>query len=104
MSDDCGVLSLRTENCFTLIRKILLCQPKPQSVLHLRGHLHEADANISAIVGPGHFHLGLHPAIGSRQRERYARRFTGIESLFDANLQPALAQIDELSFSPLAIA
>src|SRR5580658_2016765 len=74
-----------------LVRKILLRQPKPQRVLHLRCHIHKADANISLLIGPSHFHFGLHPALRSRQFEGHPRRLTHIESIPHVHLQSTLA-------------
>src|SRR5580704_2910767 len=83
------------------VREILLRQPKPQGVLHLRGHLYKADADISALVDPGYFYLGLDVVVRSGQGEGYQRRFAWIEAVFHANLESTLAQIDELCAHPL---
>ena len=65
-------------------------------MLHLRLDFREANANVPALIRPGYFDVGFHTARGSGQRKRYALQVAGVKSIVHADLQSALAEIDQL--------
>jgi hypothetical protein len=73
-------------------------------VLHLRLNFRETDANVPALVRPGDFDIGFDSALGSGQREGYALQVACVESIVHADLQSALAEIDQLRPDALLLA